>query len=127
MGCGDTAPPNDKANIYNQANSPAFTYLANVWFQLTGIFPGGSDVVKVRVDGVQRDMRRIDGAVPCACAGVAHPAVIGAATLEGTGMSGFNSFNNDFFDGQWADIAVCAADTTPQREAEETFQRNWST
>jgi hypothetical protein len=49
MGCGDD-------HVYNQSNSPASTYLANVWFQLTGIFPGGTDRVKLRVDGVNRDM-----------------------------------------------------------------------
>jgi hypothetical protein len=34
MGCGDDTH-------YNQANAPASVYSSNVWFQLTGIFPGG--------------------------------------------------------------------------------------
>ena len=119
MGCGDDA-------TYNQANSPASTYSANFWFQLTGIFPGGISQVNTWVDGAAQPMALISGAQACACAGVAHPGVIGAATLEGKGMVGFAPYNNDFFDGQWADIAVCAADTSLQREAEEAFQRNWS-
>jgi hypothetical protein len=119
MGCGDD-------QIYNQSNSPSSTYLANVWFQLTGIFPGEKNRVSLWVDGVSRSMDFInDIAQDCACSGVAHPAVIGAATLEGKGMQGFgDEHDNDFFDGQWADIAVCKADTSSQRAAEEEFQRN---
>ena len=127
MGCGDSTviPP-----IFNQANSPAATYAANVWFQLTGIFPGGTAQVNTWFDGVSltQEMSFISSeAKPCHCAGVAHPAVIGAATAEGTGTRGWAPYDNDFFDGQWADIAVCRANTTSQREAEEAFQRNWFT
>jgi hypothetical protein len=127
MGCGDSTDPT--TNIYNQANSPAATYAANVWFQLTGIFPGGPTQVNTWFDGVSltQKMTFIPGWQLCQCAGVAHPAVIGAATAEGTGTRGWAPYDNDFFDGQWADIAVCGADTTSQREAEETFQRNWFT
>jgi hypothetical protein len=116
MGCGDDTH-------YNQSNSPASTYSASTWFQLTGIFPGGVNQVQAWFNGVKQDMTFISGAGACACGGVAHPAVIGAATAEATGVGGTAS-NNDYFDGQWADIAVCGADTTSQREAEEAFQRN---
>ena len=129
MGCGDSTVPT--TNIFNQANSLAGTYLANVWFQLTGIFPGGPTQVNTWFNGDSlpptQNMFFIDHGQPCQCAGAAHPAVIGAATAEGSGTSGWGPYNNDFFDGQWADIAVCGADTTSQREAEEAFQRNWFT
>jgi hypothetical protein len=120
MGCGDDT-------LYNQANSPASTYSPSIWFQLTGIFPGGTTQVNTWFNGVAQNMTLISGAHKCPCGGVAHPAVIGAATAEGTGITGFTPYNNDFFDGQWADIAVCSADTRSQREAEEAFQRNWFT
>ena len=120
MGCGDDA-------IFNQANAPEATYSANIWFQLTGIFPGGATQVNTWFNGAAQQMTFISGAQPCSCSGVAHPAVIGAATAEGSGTSRFTPYNNDFFDGQWADIAVCGADTSSQREAEEAFQRNWFT
>jgi len=120
MGCGDDTR-------YNQANSPARTYAANVWFQLSGIFPGGINWVNTWVNGAKQTMASISGAVACGCSGVAHAAVIGAATLEGKGMVGFSLYDNDFFDGQWADITVCAADTSLQREAEEAYQRSWFT
>ena len=131
MGCGDSTDPT-KPPIFNQANSPGGTYAANVWFQLTGIFPGGGPTqVNTWFDGVSltQKMTFIPGYQLCQCAGVAHPAVIGAATAEGTGTRGWGKdpYDNDFFDGQWADIAVCGADTTSQREAEEAFQRNWLT
>jgi len=124
MGCGDDTN-------YNQANAPGSTYSANVWFQLTGIFPGGATQVNTWFNGDAQQMTFISGAQPCSCGGVAHPAVIGAATAEETGIGGyapsFVPYDNDFFDGQWADIAVCGADTSSQREAEEAFQRNWFT
>jgi hypothetical protein len=129
MGCGDSTVPT--TNIFNQANSLAGTYLANVWFQLTGIFPGGPTQVNTWFNGDSlpptQNMFFIDHGQPCQCAGAAHPAVIGAATAEGSGTSGWGPYNNDFFDGQWADIAVCRANTTSQREAEEAFQRSWFT
>jgi hypothetical protein len=84
------------------------------------VYPG-------RLNVLTQKMTFIPGWQLCQCAGVAHPAVIGAATAEGTGTRGWAPYDNDFFDGQWADIAVCGADTTSQREAEETFQRNWFT
>jgi hypothetical protein len=117
MGCGDDTH-------YNQANAPGATYAANVWFQLTGIFQGGTTRVNTWFNGVAPQMAPITLSQPCPCAGAAYPAVIGAATAEGTGISGFAPYDNDFFDGQWADIAVCRADTTSQREAEEAFQTN---
>jgi hypothetical protein len=124
MGCGDDTN-------YNQANAPGSTYSANIWFQLTGIFPGGATQVNTWFNGAAQQMTFISGAQPCSCGGVAHPAVIGAATAEETGIGGyapnFVPYDNDFFDGQWADIAVCGADTSSQREAEEAFQRNWFT
>jgi hypothetical protein len=120
LGCGDDTR-------YNQANSPAWTYTSNVWFQLSGIFPGGINSVNTWVNGAKQTMAPIFGAAACQCSGVAHPAVIGAATLEGKGMVGFAPYNNDFFDGQWADIAVCAADTSSQHEAEEAYQKSWFT
>jgi hypothetical protein len=125
MGCGDETDP--LTNIFNQANSPAATYAANVWFQLTGIFPGGRTQVDAWFNGAPQEMKFISGGQQCACVGVAHPAVIGASTAEQTGVGSppLPDHDNDFFDGQWADIAVCGADTSSQREAEEAFQRNW--
>lgn len=127
MGCGDGAHT-------NQANSLGSTYSASTWFQLTGIFPGGITQVNTWFNGSPQMMSLISAAQAqlCPCSGDAHPAVIGAATAEGTGL-GTTNFGiegigvkvNDFFDGQWADIAVCGADTSSQREDEEAYQRNW--
>jgi hypothetical protein len=64
IGCGDDTH-------YNQSNSPASTYPANVWFQLTGIFPGGVGRVNAWFNGVPQNMTYIDkvAAGPCVCAG----------------------------------------------------------
>ena len=51
-------------------------------------------------------------------------AVIGAAISEATGASGVGVVNNDFFDGQWADIVICTADTSSQRTSEEAYQQS---
>jgi hypothetical protein len=47
------------------AYSPAATYGANVWFQLTGIFPGGPAQVNVWLNGIPLDNPMCRGAPPC--------------------------------------------------------------
>ncbi len=123
MGCGDDT-------FCNQANSPEATYSANTWFQLTGIFPGGTARVNTWFNGIPVAMTPLGTAQACACSGVAHPSVIGAASAEGKGVVGVGPSaspirNNDFFDGQWADIVVCGADTTSQRSMAEAYQMKW--
>ncbi len=122
MGCGDESH-------YNQANSAGSTYSANTWFHITGIFPGGVAQVNTWFNGASKTMNLITGAQTCECYGTVHQLVIGAATAEGSGPGGAGwdggVRNNDFLDGQWADIAICIADTTSQRTDEETWQKTY--
>ena len=125
LGCGDDTN-------FNQSNSDVpsgGTYSANTWFHFSAIFPGGVTRVNLWVAGTQRTMTYITtspGGQACECKGVAHQLVVGAATAEGSGYSGIVK-NNDFFDGEWADIAICAADTTSQRapSGEEDWQKTY--
>ena len=118
MGCGD-------GSNYNEANSNGSTYSANTWFRLTGIFPGGISQVNTWFNGTSQTMNLITGAQPCECSGPVDQTVIGGATAEGSGYSGVGVTNNDFFDGQWADIAICGTDTSSQRLSEQQWQKTY--